>query len=60
MTQYRSRSWSANDLANLRRLVGMELPMRFIARKLRRPEETVRATAHRVAMADIRRCLTQG
>jgi hypothetical protein len=47
-------SWSETDLATLRQLIGLQLPMRVIARKLQRSEEAVRVKAHRVAMADMR------
>jgi hypothetical protein len=49
-------SWTLADLATLRKLISLELPMRDIARKLHRPEEAVRQKAHRVAMADMKRC----
>ena len=45
--------WSESDRAMLRQLVKLELPMCFIARKLDRPERTVRKEAHRVAMAEM-------
>ena len=45
--------WSEGELATLRQLVGLELPMRVIARKLARPEQMVRQKAHRVAMAEM-------
>jgi len=48
-------SWSDADLATLRQLIGLQLPMQVIARKLQRSEEAVRVKAHRVAMADVRR-----
>ena len=47
--------WSGDDLATLQRLIGLELPMRTIARKLNRSEEAVRQKAHRLAMANMRR-----
>lgn len=47
--------WAASELAELRRLIALELPMTHIARKLNRPEQQVRRTAHRVAMADMLR-----
>ncbi len=46
-------AWSEDDLAILRQMIGLELPMRDIARKLDRSEEAVRQKAHRVAMADM-------
>ena len=45
--------WSEGEIATLRQLVRLELPMRFIARKLERPEQMVRQKAHRVAMAEM-------
>jgi hypothetical protein len=45
--------WSEGDLATLRQLVRLELPMRVIARKLERPEQIVRQKAHRVVMAEM-------
>ncbi len=45
--------WSESDLATLRQLVRLELPMRVIARKLERPEQIVRQKAHRVVMAEM-------
>ena len=48
--------WSEGDLAALRQMIGLELPMRDIARKLHRSEEAVRQKAHRIAMADMMRC----
>jgi len=47
--------WSDGDVMLLRKLIALELPMRFIARKLDRAEEAVRLQAHRVAMADMMR-----
>jgi len=47
--------WTPTDLDRLRKLIALELPMQFIAHKLHRPEEAVRAKAHRVAMADMMR-----
>ena len=46
-------AWTADDVAALRLFVGLELPMRYIARKLHRPEEVVRLKAHRTAIADM-------
>jgi hypothetical protein len=46
-------AWSEDDLAILRQMIGLELPMRDIARKLHRSEEAVRQKAHRIAMADM-------
>lgn len=45
--------WSEGEVATLRQLVRLELPMRFIARKLDRPEQMVRQKAHRMVMAEI-------
>ena len=45
--------WSDSDIATLRQLVRLELPMRFIARKLDRPERLVRQRAHRMVMAEM-------
>lgn len=50
--------WNEADLGTLRLLVGLQIPMRDIACKLQRPEETVRQEAHRVAMADMIRGAT--
>jgi hypothetical protein len=47
-------SWSESDLATLRQLIGLQLPMHVIARNLERSEEAVRVKAHRVALADMR------
>ena len=47
--------WSSTELASLRKLIALELPMRVIARKLHRSEEAVRDKAHRVAMSDMMR-----
>ncbi|HEY0630275.1 MAG TPA: hypothetical protein VGD23_13200 [Sphingomicrobium sp.] len=43
--------WSERDLAVLRQLVGMELPMRFIASRLGRSEAGVRIQARQLALA---------
>ena len=48
-----SKAWSQGNLATLRQLVRLELPMRVIARKLERPELAVRQKAHHMAMAEI-------
>lgn len=45
--------WRKHELNRLRAMIGLELPMSYIARKLGRPEENVRQQAHRVAMADM-------
>ena len=49
-------AWSEGELATLRQMIGLELPMRYIARKLRRSEEAVRQKAHRVSVADMIYC----
>ena len=46
-----AEAWSKRDLDLLQHLVGLELPMRSIARRLGRPEESVRRKSHKVAMA---------
>ena len=43
-------SWSERDLAVLRQLVGLELPMRFIASRLSRSEAGVRIQAQQMAL----------
>ena len=43
--------WTDGELATLRQLVSLELPMRYIARKMHRSEESVRLKAHDVGMA---------
>ena len=45
--------WSAGELATLRQLVRLELPMRVIASKLERPVQAVSQKAHRIVMAEI-------
>lgn len=45
-------AWSESDLATLRQLIDLDVPMRDIAQKLQRTEEAVRRKAHRVAMID--------
>jgi hypothetical protein len=50
--------WSDADLSALRQLVGLELPMAFIAQRLRRSTSAVRRKAHGVAIADMMQCPT--
>ena len=45
--------WSEGEVATLRQLVRLELPMRVIARKLDRPVQMVRQKAQRVVMAEM-------
>lgn len=45
--------WSERDLAVLRQLVGLELPMGFIARRLGRTEAGVRIQAQRMVLASM-------
>lgn len=47
-------AWNEADLATLRQLVRLELPMRVIARKLDRTEEAVRQKSQRLALAEMR------
>jgi hypothetical protein len=48
-----TEAWSDRDLKLLQHLVSLEVPMRHIARRLGRPEESVRRTSHIVAMANM-------
>ena len=48
--------WSDADLSALRQLVGLELPMAYIARRLDRSLSEVRRKAQRVAIADMMCC----
>ena len=48
--------WSDADVSALRQLIGLELPMSYIAQRLRRPLGDVRQKAHRVAVRDMLSC----
>ena len=45
--------WSDSELATLRQLIGLELPMTYIAGKLHRSTDIVRWQARRVAIAEM-------
>ena len=47
-------AWSDRDLAILRQLVALELPMRFIAKRLGKSEQGVRVRAQQLAFATMR------
>ena len=46
-----SAAWSDRELATLRQLVALELPMRFIAKRLGKSEKGVRVRAQQLAFA---------
>ena len=48
--------WSDAELSALRQLIGLELPMTYIAQRLHRSPTAVRRTAQRVAIADMMLC----
>ena len=47
--------WTDVDLSILRQLIGLELPMTYIAQRLHRPASTVRRKAQQVAIDDMLR-----
>lgn len=48
--------WSDADISALRQLIGLELPMSYIAQRLRRTTSAVSRKAQTVAIADMMRC----
>ena len=48
--------WSDAELSSLRQLIGLELPMTYIAQRLHRSPTAVRRKAQGVAIADMLRC----
>ena len=48
--------WNDVDLSILRQLIGMELPMTYIAQRLHRSASAVRRKAQTVAIGDMLHC----
>lgn len=49
-------SWSDAELSALRQLIGLELPMAYIAQRLNRSRLAVSREAQRIAIADMLQC----